>query len=255
MSDPRPILYEEAYDPMTQEWFERFEASPLVEATAQEAVGQDLMTTVLAFNDVFHRIVDEQIDDRSDVTVHALEVVGEHHERVFWAGQCVPPENPSAKDIERSFRHKFARNISLAYQEGLVVVGSAANALQERLIAVQSMPEILGRSYRLVGGLAVLNDQHEVTRLKELLETEDEISYPQTTFEDILSGKIQIHPDKFMTVDGEDSLSLAFRGTPDLSEVLSRPTMRCPAHRIKVGGTRLNETFWDLLIDIQLRSA
>lgn len=242
---PKDVLYREAYDPATEEWFGLLAAAEL-----PSTEGQHLLARVLRANDLFHDLVDDVMHARSPAIAHALDVVAEYASSVVWAGQNVPPAAATAGDIEFSFRHKLKRNISLAMQEGLLVLESAHAFLETLGMRGEEARRAMERSYRLVGGLASVHDEREIALLKRLRRRGDEVSYPQVSFARILQGEFRIPADNFMAVDRRGGRSVAFVKV-DLPHVnLHSPTMVCPAHRLRRDGRRLNETFWELLVNV-----
>jgi hypothetical protein len=151
---------------------------------------------------------------------------------------------------------KLKRNVSLGVIEALICMESARRYGQAGLaLTGEELERLLRRSRNLYASLAVLHDDQEQLRLRALVGTGQGVAYPRTDFPDVLNGAVVVPPDRLVVTGRDDGLRLRFVSA-HLPVIAGSPTKRCPAQRFHTpdGACLLNDSLWDLLIDVYRRS-
>jgi len=254
---PKDVLYDGAYDPLTSAWFEALAKSPERQRLLDEIPSHDLIAVLERFNRLFHQLVDDCLagmNGRDEL----VEIVSRHREHVLWAGHMAPGTDADVKEVATSLGRKMKRNISLGVIEALICLESAYVFCRDKLgLRGSAMAETLRRSRQLYKSLAVLHDEQEKSRLMFLTGISGYLAFPEHDWAAVITGRIQVTPDKFLVSGPDDALRLRFVTPPVQDIVLDSPVRRCPAHRLPSAedpGMSLNDVLWDLLIDIYRRA-
>jgi hypothetical protein len=249
---PKDVLYERVYDPLTREWFAALESSKEVNDLVQAAPVRGLLATMLDLNALFHHLVDDVLAQPMVDAKEMIATTKEHQAHVLWVGHAAP--TPGANDdlVLDSLSKKMKRNISLGVVEALICLQSAYEyGRQELGLSGQRLEDMLRRSRQLYASLAILHDDQEQVRLRQLAGITGFLKYPDTDYADALDGTVAIGPEHFHRAGTRDQPRLRFKSSPVPTPADDSPIKRCPAQRLRgTDGQPLNDGLWDLLLDV-----
>jgi hypothetical protein len=255
---PKSVLYNHAYDPLTEAWFNALNESPQVKALLDEAPRRDLVTTLQLFNGLFHALVNVSLESLYAKADDIVTIVSKRRNEVLWAGHMAPGADADNEQIRDSLRHKMMRNISLGVIEALICLESAyAFGRDELGLGGTALADVLQRSRQLYASLAVLHDEQERVRLTFLTGIDSHLMYPKVDYHDVIGGSVRIASDKFIVAGPPEARRLRFISPPAHSVQVDSPVKRCPAQRLRSAhhdGLTLNDVLWDLLIAIYRQS-
>ncbi len=257
--DPKTELYREVYDPITRDWFVALgRAQSRLDDILAEAGKDGVLTTLERMNVLFHELVIEVLPDRRDPAQdRILDVVRRLSKSVLWVEHSPPRINAKTDNVLNALRHKIQRNVSLGTVEALICLESARQYGRVKLeLRGEALAALLERSRQLYTSLAVLHDEQEKERLHFLAGVQGHLAYPDTDYHHVTSGLVRIGFDKFVEVDSPAGLRLRWVSEPVPPSTPDSPVLRCPAQRLREGGSGrpLNDTLWDLLIDVYRRA-
>jgi len=252
---PKDVLYNGVYDPLTIAWFAALAESTEPADLLAEAPRHDLVTNLLRFNDLFHRLVDISLNGMHQKEVDDIvAIVKKYRNNVQWMGHNEPGLDTDDDGIRASLSDKLKRNISLGVIEALICLESAYIYCDKELgLTGELLAETLRRSRQLYASLALLHDDQERERLTELTGVSGYLEYPKINYHNVINGDITIAVDKFLATGSGNWLRLRFVSAPIPAIPLDSPTKRCPAHRFRSSEQpelMLNDVLWDLLIEI-----
>lgn len=257
-SHPKHILYDRAYDPLSQAWFAALADAPEAAALLRDAPAHDLVTNLLRFNALFHALVDAAFDRMPDGGSDVVATASRYRDHILWVNHMAPPDGADATGIRIALGHKLKRNVSLGVIEALICLESAYTFGSAVLgLHGEELARVLQRSRQLYGSLALLHDDQEKVRLTHLTGISGYLMYPDVDFPDVIGRRVTIAADKFVVAGSADQLKIKFVSVPVRAVVLDSPIKRCPAHRFASpdhDGLTLNDVLWDLLIEIYRRS-
>jgi hypothetical protein len=256
---PKDVLYARVYDPITQVWFAQLARSPRLNPIIAGVPSAGLTRSLLAFNQLMHDTVDSCLIEGTpglDVA-DMISAVREHFTDVSWVVDA--PTTRDDEALRDGLAAKLKRNVSLGVIEALICLESALAYCDHALPGLDrnALAATLVRSRQLYGSLALLHDDQEMVRLTFLTGRPGYLMYPEVGYEDVLTRRVTIPAEKFVSSGTQEAPRLRFVTPPPETTTLTSPIKRCPAHRFRSEEKpelMLNDWLWDLLVELYANS-